>query len=193
MDPWLVMAAELALDRTSIADLNRRFSALTTIAPSPEALFSHPAAGTALEAEGLSSHAAMALTDAADTVMELFDGEIPAEDLELRTIPGVGDSLAKMVMSFGYGRKAVPLHAAAARVAARVTGQGATRRWQLRLDLHRLAGPSGPDPLFNAAVIQLGGTLCRSVAPQCSACPLRKHCATARADTCQPRREVVAA
>jgi DNA (cytosine-5)-methyltransferase 1 len=192
-NPWLVMAAELAVERSLVADISQRFRALSGVAPSPRALLSHPAPQAELESAGLSDHAARALIDAAEALIELFDGEIPAEDLELRAIPGVGDSLAKMVMSFGYGRKVVPLHAAASRVAARVTGEADTRRWQLRLDLHRLAGAAGPDPWFNAAVLQLGGTVCRPVEPQCAACPLEAHCATARADHREPHREVVAA
>ena len=52
----------------------------------------------------------------------------PSEDLELRAIPGVGDSVAKTVLCFGHGRNAVPLHSAAERVASRVAGHqdGAT-------------------------------------------------------------------
>ena len=102
------------------------------------------------------------LVTAAEALVELFDGEVPSEDLELRAIPGVGDSLAKTVLCFGHGRAAVPLHSAAARVATRVAGSEHRRRWQLRLDLHRLAGPAGPDAAFNAAVLQLGTTVCRS-------------------------------
>ena len=92
-------------------------------------------------------------------LVELFGGQVPDDDLELRAIPGVGDSVAKAVLCFGHGRNAVPLHTAAARVAARVAGRDGTRRWQLRLDLHRLAGPTGPDARFNAAVIHSGRDL----------------------------------
>ena len=121
-----------------------------------------------------------ALVLAARTLVELFDGEVPTEDLELRAIPGIGDSAAKTVLCFGHGRTAVPLHAGAARVVSRVAGLEHRRRWQLRLDLHRLAGPSGPDAAFNAAVLQLGATVCRPTRPRCVDCPLRPHCATGR-------------
>jgi len=183
MDPWLVLAAELALDRSSTPELTARFRSLTGAAPSPQALLAQPPSPlAALRDTGLSPHAAQALVAAAQTVVELFGGNVPTEDLELRAIPGVGDSLAKMVLSFGHGRKAVPLHSAAARVAARVTGRPETRRWQLRLDLHRLAGPLGPDASFNAAVIHLGTSVCRPIRPLCTACPLSPGCVTGRAE-----------
>ena len=38
MDPWLVLAAELALERSATADRLARFAALRAVAPSPRAL-----------------------------------------------------------------------------------------------------------------------------------------------------------
>lgn len=177
-DPWLVLAAELTLDRSRGSGISSLFRSLAEAAPSASALLTHRSPQSTLEAAGLSTYAAKALVAAAEALVELFDGAVPSEDLELRAIPGVGESLAKMVLSFGYGRKAVPLHSAAARVAGRVTGRGERRRWQLRLDLHRLAGPAGPDASFNAAVIHLGGRVCRSTDPLCQTCPLSSFCAT---------------
>ncbi len=178
MDPWLVLAAELALDRAASDDA--RFHALRSAAQSPAALIALPDPPSRLREAGLSAHAARQLVAAAETVIELFSGEIPDDDLELRTIPAVGDSAAKTVLCFGHGRAVVPLHSAAARVASRFAGSEHRRRWQLRLDLHRLAGPPGPDAMFNAAVLELGGSLCTATDPDCGRCPLQAGCATAR-------------
>jgi DNA (cytosine-5)-methyltransferase 1 len=181
-DPWEVLAAELALERSSMADLEARFESLTIAAPSPVSLSTDVTSRSKLESAGLSRHATDALLAAAAAISELFDGEVPDDDLALRAIPNVGESVAKMVLCFGYGRKAVPLHSAAARVVARVTGRSERRRWQLRLDLHRLAGPTGPDAEFNAAVIHLGTATCRPVQPRCTECPLRSVCRTGSAE-----------
>ena len=178
--PWMVLAAELGLERSSSVDVAERFASLRAVAPGPAEMLKLDNPESALRAAGLSTHAARLLTRAAEAVIELFGGEVPTEDLELRAIPGVGDSVAKTVLCFGHGRSAVPLHSAVSRVATRVAGSEHRRRWQLRLDLHQLAGPSGPDGPFNAAVLQLGTTICRPVVPRCSECPLRPHCATAR-------------
>jgi DNA (cytosine-5)-methyltransferase 1 len=178
-EPWLVLAAELSLERAGPVDQLRRFESLRRIAPSPPALVALAEPHRRLRAVGVSAHGARMLVTAAEAVVELFDGEVPSEDLELRAIPGVGDSLAKTVLCFGHGRAAVPLHTAAARVATRVAGSEHRRRWQLRLDLHRLAGPAGPDAAFNAAVLQLGTTVCLPTEPRCPECPLHTECATA--------------
>jgi DNA (cytosine-5)-methyltransferase 1 len=192
-EPWLVLAAELTLDRTHPADLGERFAKLADWAPSPDAALSHRHPGRKLEEAGLSPNASEALVRAAQAVVELFDGSVPDDDLELRAIPGVGDSVAKMVLCFGFGRKVVPLHSAAARVASRVTGRAETRRWQLRLDLYRLSGPVGPDASFNAAVIELGSTICRSDEPLCRACPIRASCAVGRTSPNAESRDGIAA
>lgn len=192
-DPWLVLAAELTLDRTQTVDLGDRFGKLAAKAPSPDAVLMHRHPETELEGAGLSSHASRALISASQAVVDLFGGSVPDDDLELRAIPGVGDSLAKMVLCFGYGRKVVPLHSAAARVASRVTGRAETRRWQLRLDLYRLSGLAGPDAPFNAAVIELGNTVCRPDEPLCNACPIRACCAAGRAAPAAESRKGIAA
>lgn len=179
MDPWLVLAAELSVERSATADRLARFAALRAVAPSPRVLLAQEEPQRALEAAGLSVHSARAVVSAALGLVELFDGQVPDDDLELRAIPGVGDSVAKAVLCFGHGRNAVPLHSAAARVAARVAGRDGTRRWQLRLDLHRLAGPIGPDARFNSAVIDLGNEICRPERPLCEACPLERRCSSA--------------
>lgn len=181
-DPWLVLAAELSIERSTSAERSARFETLAMVAPSPEALLAHGSPQLALERAGLSSHSAGTVVEAAIALVDLFDGQVPDDDLELRAVPGVGDSAAKAVLCFGYGRRAVPLHSAAARVAARVAGRDETRRWQLRLDLHRLAGPAGPDAAFNAAVIDLGSGICRPESPLCSECPLARSCTYAGGD-----------
>jgi DNA (cytosine-5)-methyltransferase 1 len=189
MDPWLVLAAELSLERSSNDKLRARFRALASVAPSPNAVLANRSPQDVLEDAGLSSHGASAVVNAAFAVVELFNGTVPEDDLELRAIPGVGDSLAKAVLCFGHGRRAVPLHAAAARVAARVAGHDEKTRWQLRLDLHRLAGPLGPDSEFNAAVIWLGNVICRPNKPLCLQCPIQTDCAYARSELVTDRTE----
>jgi DNA (cytosine-5)-methyltransferase 1 len=192
MDPWLVLAGELSVDRSAAAERSARFEMLTEVAASPQALLAQSSPHEVLVAAGLSSHASRVLVDAARGVVELFDGRVPDDDLELRALPGVGDSVAKAVLCFGHGRKAIPLHSAAARVAARVSGRSENRRWQLRLDLHRLAGPDGPDAAFNAAVIHLGDKTCRADTPLCPECPLQPRCTYAR-DVSHPCLQATAA
>jgi A/G-specific adenine glycosylase len=62
------------------------------------------------------------------------------------------------------------------RIIGRLHGRDTNRRWQLRLDLHRLAGGPGPDAEFNYALLDLGALVCRASNPLCGECPLRDRC-----------------
>ena len=68
----------------------------------------------------------------------------PADEMDLALLPGVGDYVCRAVLTFGFGRRQVLVDRTTARVAARVTGHDDGRRFQLRLDLHRLSGAAGP-------------------------------------------------
>ena len=186
--PWLVLAAELSLERSAARTIGERGSRRC------EGSRRHPAALLALgdptrrcEPVGLSTHARTAARCGRRGDRRTVRRRGPSEDLELRAIPGVGDSVAKMVLCFGHGRAAVPLHSAAARVATRVAGSEHRRRWQLRLDLHRLAGPAGPDAAFNAAVTAARHDGLPSGRSAMRRVPARADCATAPGDPARRR------
>jgi len=187
-EPWAVLVGELCLGRARPSEQATILARVMRIAPDPRTL---GGLGTdalpRLRTAGLSRASADALLAVAAALEELYAGEIPEEDLELRLLPGVGDGVAKAVLCFGFGRRTVPLDAVTARVANRVHGRDERRRWQLRLDLHRLAGPPGPDAAFNGALLELGTRICRSSRPRCEQCPLRTDCATGLARTIEHR------
>ena len=83
-------------------------------------------------------------------------------------------------LTFGFGRRQVLVDRTTARVAGRIEEHDDGRRFQLRLDLHRLAGPNGPDAAFNRALLDLGRDVCRPEHPLCGTCPLAPHCETGR-------------
>ena len=190
--PWLVLAAELGIDPGG-SDLPQRFESLRAVASSASALVALADPEDALVRAGLSSHAATVVTSAARVIDELFDGVVPEDDLELRAVPGVGDSIAKSVLCFGHARRVVPLHNAAARVATRFFGASGSRRWQLRLDLYRLAGPRGPDAEFTSAVLELGTKVCVARRPRCGECPLQGTCRFDAAAESESESELAAA
>ena len=93
------------------------------------------------------------------------DGSVPDDELTLRSLPGVGDYVAQAVLCFGFGRRAVLVDTNTQRITARLNDRDTTRRWQIRLDLYRLAGARGPDAEFNYALLDLGALVCRAESP----------------------------
>jgi DNA (cytosine-5)-methyltransferase 1 len=183
-DPWLVLAGELLLTRARPEQADSIFDRLRQLAPTPTDLVSLEHPEVALTQIGVSERAGV-LVDIADQLVQRFGGVVPEDDMDLRTLPGVGDGVCTAVLTFGFGRRQVLLDRTTARVAGRVTGQEDTRRFQLRLDLHRLAGSAGPDAAFNRALLDFGREICQNEGPQCAICPVSRDCVTGRAGPAQ--------
>jgi DNA (cytosine-5)-methyltransferase 1 len=176
LDPWHVLMAEMCLHRTRADQVAPVFKALLQIAPTPQAMVANAdAALDAMQSLGLRWRAEN-VVQVAGALLELFDGQVPDNDLELRMLPGVGDYVAQAVLCFGFGRRAVLIDTNTVRIVSRLNGRDATRRWQLRLDLHRMAGARGPDAPFNYALLDLGALVCKAGTPVCGECPLRDYC-----------------
>lgn len=175
-DGWSVLAGEMLLSRMRRADAERVAAALTRLAPTPADLLDGPEPEKRLAEIGVGDRA-RTLVRVAEVLTEYFDGEVPDDETALNALPGVGDSVVRAVRTFAFGRRQVLLDRTTARVAGRLLGHGDSRRFQLRLDLHRLAGSEGPDAEFNRALLDLGRELCRGDAPRCGECPLKVRCA----------------
>ena len=178
LDPWHVLMAEMCLHRTRADQVRPVFEALLRIAPTPALMVERGVeAVEAMASLGLRWRAEN-IVKVAQALVELFDGEVPSEDFELRMLPGVGDYVSQAVRCFAFGKRAVLLDTNTMRIVSRLYGRDTSRRWQLRLDLHHLAGAPGPDAEFNYALLDLGALICRAGTPRCELCPLQSRCAT---------------
>jgi DNA (cytosine-5)-methyltransferase 1 len=175
-DPWHVLIGELSLRRAPEDVVAAMYRRLVSAARSPRQVAKDPEASLeSLHAIGLRT-AAKAVVKIALDVCDRFGGKLPEDPLGLRSLPGVGDSLAEAVRCFGSGQPAVLVDSSTSRVCTRVLGREDSRRFQLRLDLYGLAGPDGPDAQFNRALLELGETVCRPSAPVCGDCPVSGRC-----------------
>jgi DNA (cytosine-5)-methyltransferase 1 len=173
--PWDVLLGEISLTRTRPDLIPRLFAELRSLAGSPAILAGNEDAPDELRELGLGARADSLVTVARALVRDNA-GTVPDSEMELRSLPGVGDYAAQAVLCFGFGRRTVLLDATTGRVAARHCGREDRRRWQMRLDLYRLAGLPGPDAAFNAALLDLGALVCRPAAPSCGECPVARDC-----------------
>ncbi|MGZ4249141.1 MAG: DNA cytosine methyltransferase [Solirubrobacteraceae bacterium] len=188
-EPWHALMAELCLQRTRADQVVHVYEALLRIGPTPRALLDRADALEVMRSLGLRERSETILK-VARALVDLFDGEVPDTDFELRTLPGVGDYVAQAVLCFGFGRRSVLLDTNTMRIVGRVYGHDESRRWQLRLDLHQLAGASGPDAEFNHALLDLGALVCRPSTPRCDLCPLRGRCVAGTGAIAPPQMEL---
>ena len=175
-DPWAVLMAEMCLHRTRADQVAPVFEQLLAIAPTPTAaVASEEAVLEATASLGLRWRAANIVAVARELIIN-HGGFVPSTRSELLELPGVGDYVANAVLTFGFGQKAVLVDSNTSRIIGRMTGRDDARRWQLRLDLYRMAGPPGADAIFNYALLDLGALVCKASKPDCGRCPLASHC-----------------
>jgi DNA (cytosine-5)-methyltransferase 1 len=175
--PWLVLLAEMCLHRTRADQVASIYGALIEVAGSPAALLANaPRVRELLATLGLRWRIDNVMA-VAEVLVKQFGGEVPSSREQLLLLPGVGDYGANAVLVFGFGRTATLLDTNTERIVARVSGQTPKAKpWQLRLELHELAGGIGPDSDFNYALLDLGALVCKFSKPLCGTCPIRQHC-----------------
>lgn len=200
-DPWRVLLGEFILRRAPEREVTAMYRRLRRAARTPRRTV-EDVEGVADVLRSIGRRAAVdPLVKIAEAVVGQHDGRVPADSLELRSIPGVGDYLAEAVLCFGFDRRAVLVDSSTSRICSRISGRDVGQRYQLRLYLHHLAGAPGPDREFNRALLDLGESVCRANAPRCGECPVADLCALNRersggneekADRAGPAVEVVA-
>ncbi len=187
---WSVLMAEMCLHRANADRVAATFESLTSLAPTPAALVAvGEEAQVRMRELGLGQRAE-ALIEVAYALVADFDGEVPSTEIELRSLPAVGDYVAQAVLCFGFGRRAVLVDTSTSRIVGRLFGRSEMRRWQLRLDLYRLAGPEGPGTAFNHSLLDLGALVCLVGEPRCGSCPVRGHCVTGEGAARPPQLEL---
>jgi DNA (cytosine-5)-methyltransferase 1 len=175
--PWIVLLAELSLQRSRPEAVPAIYQRLVKLAPSPELLLMNSSKVRNLMAgEGIEGRFEIVVR-VAKAIVRDHGGVLPSTKDGLLQLPGVGDYFASAVICFGYRRPAVLMDASTERIASRVLGRNSSGHlWQKRLDLYKLAGASGADQVFNSALLDLGARVCRTSAPDCVACPVNEHC-----------------
>lgn len=175
-DPWLVLCGELIGQRARRADALAVFDYIRRVAATPALASKNSDEILETLAQREMATRARAICEIAEAIIDSFSGKVPADELALRSLPGVGDYLAQAVLCFGWGRRATLVDSSTMRVCGRIHQREERRRFQLRLDLHRLAGSEGPDATFNAAVLDLAARICLPDIPRCEECPVRSFC-----------------
>jgi A/G-specific adenine glycosylase len=115
----------------------------------------------------------------ARAVVEHHGGLFPAEEAELRALPGIGAYTAAAIAAIAFDALAVPIDGNVERVIARLYAVEAPLPAAKR-DIARLAGGLRPPHRagdFAQALMDLGATICTPKRPACVLCPWRGSCA----------------
>jgi A/G-specific adenine glycosylase len=180
-DPWAVLVAEVMLQQTQAARVVPRYHAFLAAYPDPASCAAAPLGDVLRRWHGLGyPRRARALHAAATVIVGDHGGELPADLDALRALPGVGPYTARAVLAFAHERRAAVVDTNVGRVLARVAGRRLTPAAVQRIADDLV--PADQVWAWNQAVLDLGATVCRPVAPWCHGCPLGRWCRWAGAD-----------
>jgi A/G-specific adenine glycosylase len=178
-DPYPVLVSEFMLQQTQVArvvpaytDFLRRFPTIQDLARSSRA-------DVVIAWSGLGYHRrAVALHDAARRIVLELRGRVPSDVETLLSLPGVGPYTAAAVASIAFGVPVAAVDTNVRRVTARVRA-GVEPAELAPAEIEELAAewldvvnPGG----WNAALMDLGRSVCRRRSPRCGECPIRDAC-----------------
>jgi A/G-specific adenine glycosylase len=178
-DPYAILVSEVLSHQTQIARVLPVYQRLLGRYPTVTALARAPLAELKAITDPLGYKIrGRWLHGAALRVADRPGGAFPNTMEELRRLPGVGRYTAGAVMSFAHHRDAPILDTNVARLLRRYFGIAVTPQARTE-ELWSLAAaviPKGKGYLINQALMDLGAMICRSRAPRCHDCPLRRSC-----------------
>ncbi len=194
-DPYAVWVSEIMLQQTRVETVIPYFEKWMNLFPDVTALANASEREVLNAWEGLGYYTrARNLHKAAKIVVEKFNGQLPRDLSELRSLPGIGRYTAGAIASMAFGMDEPTLDGNLRRVFARLfdvkeradSPAGEKILWELAAR-HLPKGEAGG---YNQALMDLGATVCLPKNPRCLLCPLMEIC-EARKNGAQESRPVM--
>lgn len=182
VSPWAILVSEVMLQQTPVVRVLPRWLAWQERWPTPQALADAPVADVLRAWDRLGyPRRALRLRECAIEVTARYDGQLPADDAQLRSLPGIGEYTAAAVMAFGFGQRSVVLDTNVRRVIARFLGGTAGPPPHLTAGERAAAAaivPAEPAQAarWAAASMELGALICTARRPLCDECPIARTC-----------------
>lgn len=179
-DPYAIWISEIMLQQTQVAVVLPYFLRWMQQFPT----ISHLAQASLDEVikawEGLGYYSrARHLHQGAQYLVEHFQGQLPAEEENLKKIKGIGPYTIGALLSFAFHQKKAAVDGNVLRVLARYFGLEDDIAKPATVNrLRQLADDLLPDEepwIISEALIELGATVCQRKA-RCSLCPLKATC-----------------
>ncbi len=183
VDPYRVWLSEVMLQQTTVAAVDAYFHAFTDRWPRVEDLAAAPLDEVLTAWAGLGYYArARNLHRCANEVATRHGGLFPADEDELRRLPGIGEYTAAAIAAIAFQRPAAVMDGNVERVLARLADDPTplpAAKPRLKTILRRIVPAERPGD-FAQAMMDLGATICTPRKPRCVLCPWRPACRAAR-------------
>lgn len=175
--PYRVWISEVMLQQTQVVVVIPYFERWMEKFPDVRALAEASIEEVIKAWEGLGYYSrARYLHQAAQKVVDEFDGKLPSHRSDLERLPGFGPYTTGALLSFAFGQKAAAVDGNVVRVLSRFFAsqeEASNRKHYEKLTLSLL--PEDEPWTVMEGLIELGALVCKKE-PQCRVCPLRHEC-----------------
>ena len=181
LDPYAVWVSEIMLQQTRVETVIPYFEKWMNLFPNVHALANASEQDVLNIWEGLGYYSrARNLHKAAKIVASKFNGELPRDLIDLRSLPGIGRYTVGAIASMAFGMDEPTLDGNLRRVFSRLfdvsvaadSPVGEKILWELAAQNL----PKGQAGDYNQALMDLGSAICVPKNPRCLLCPLMKIC-----------------
>ena len=108
-------------------------------------------------------------------IISRFNSKVPSEKEELLSIKGIGPKTANIVLAFAFGKSVLPIDTHCPRIPNRLGWVKTKIPEKTEKELEKIL-PKKYWNEFNGIFVLFGRTICQSVSPWCSKCPVEKFC-----------------
>lgn len=191
LDPYKIWISEIMLQQTRVDQATPYFRNFISLFPNVYDLAKADQQEVLKAWEGLGYYSrARNLHSAAKTVVNEYDGKIPATYDEIIKLKGIGPYTAAAVTSIAFNKPNAVVDGNVIRVLTRYFGiEDDTRSSKTRNRVQDLANELIDEDHpgdFNQALMELGSIVCTPSSPSCDICPVQTNCvasAMAKTDT----------
>jgi A/G-specific adenine glycosylase len=180
-DPYHVLVSEAMLQQTQVKTVIPYFNRFIRELPTIQALANADEQLVLRLWQGLGYYSrARNLRRAAQQIMQVYGGRVPADVPSLLKLPGIGRYTAGAIASIAYDVPAPIVDGNVARVLCRLDAiRSHPSESATQAILWRRAGqlvPARRAGDFNSAMMELGAIVCMPRSPQCQVCPVKQYC-----------------
>ena len=129
--------------------------------------------------EGLGYYSrARNLKKTAKKIIKEFNGNLPNNINQLKSLPGIGEYTSTAIMAIAFNKQFIPLDGNVERVLKRIFYLK-TKKEINKDNLHRkktFFGKSNKPSDYAQAIMEIGALICKPINPLCNECPVSKNC-----------------
>ncbi len=176
-DAFKILISCLLSLRTQDKNTEKASNRLFAVADTPEKIItlSDNELENLIFSSGHYKKKARTLKHVSKVLLGQFKGRVPQTKEELMSIKGIGPKTANIVLAFAFGKDALPIDTHCHRIPNRLGWIETKTPEQTEIELSQLL-PKEYWKDFNAIFVQFGQTICKSISPLCSQCPIEKYC-----------------